>query len=520
MKLYFKPLATVVLAASVVASCSVTPYSEEDKYQPLQTKPTPMVVERSDTYLREVTPDEAILSRKVNFSGRVALIDALRKQLDDINIVPGDQNVRLDREIRVFAQDMMLSDYLQYLESVTGYDIELKHNVITVRSFIQREWNLATFASKRSVDLKVGSSFNTENTTVTDEATTTSGGGTNTIQGNFDVDEWRLLVDGAKSILNVYKGSEDKSGGNLLKPYVQAVRSVGTLNVGGEVSRVKALDEFIGNLIESGQKQVNINVQAYDVTLKDDRGAGIDWQQLAGVGGSLNGNPLDITLNSVLAGDSSDSVGDLVKNNLMSEEEGLFRTNVVYNSNEVNANAVVRFLSKFGDVELLNQPNVTVRNGSYAYISTGEELTFVGEIETRDVGDGSVPRTTGKLSSVRVGVTLAVTPRILGDGRIMLEIWPVISSLNGNRSFTFSDNDFDVPIIALNELSTEVITESGKPIQLGGFIRRAIETNLQELPWKDRVTKTIVNPIFRSERNKLDRREMVLTVTPTIVEGV
>lgn len=511
MNIQVKPLATAILAASLISSCAVTPYSEQDKYQPLQTKPTPMVVERSATYLREVTPDEAILSRKVNFSGRVALIDALRKQLVGINIVPGDQNVKLDREIRVFAQDMLLSDYLDYLESVTGYDIELKQNVVTVRSFIQREWNLATFASKRSVELKVGSSFNTENTTVTDNSTTTTGGGNNIIEGKFDVDEWSVLVEGAKSILNVSSGSSDKQKSDLLEPYVQAVRSVGTLNVGGEVSRVNALDGFIGNLIESGQKQVNINVQAYDVNLKDDRGAGIDWQQLADVSGSINSNPLNITLESI-AGDE--------ENRLLDSSEGLFQTNIVYNSSEVKADALVRFLSKFGDVELLNQPNVTVRNGSYAYISTGQELTFVGEIETREVGDNGFPRTTGKLSSVRVGVTLAVTPRVLGDGRIMLEIWPVISSLNGERKYTFSDNTFEVPIIALNELSTEVITESGKPIQLGGFISRAIETNLQGLPWRDRVTKTLVNPIFRSERNKLDRRELVLTVTPTIVEGV
>ncbi|MCG8534847.1 MAG: type II and III secretion system protein, partial [Pseudomonadales bacterium] len=166
------------------------------------------------------------------------------------------------------------------------------------------------------------------------------------------------------------------------------------------------------------------------------------------------------------------------------------------------------------------QPNVTVRNGTYAYISTGEEFTFIGEVETRELSNGN-QTVTPQLSSVRVGVTLAVTPRILGDGRIMLDIWPVISSVSGLKEYTITDTfRFEVPDVALNELSTEVITESGKPIQLGGFIRRSIEANLQDLPWKDRVTQTTINPIFRSENNKLDRRELVLTVTPTIVEGV
>ncbi|NIQ11392.1 MAG: pilus assembly protein, partial [Gammaproteobacteria bacterium] len=107
-------------------------------------------------------------------------------------------------------------------------------------------------------------------------------------------------------------------------------------------------------------------------------------------------------------------------------------------------------MSEYGEVELLTQPNVTVRNGSYAYISTGEEFTFIGEIKTEEGNDNN-DRTTASLDSVRVGVTLAVTPRVLGDGRIMLEIWPVISSVSGTSSFTVQGASYQVPNIALNE---------------------------------------------------------------------
>ncbi len=512
MRFKIKQLSAAIISASLVSSCAVTPYSEEEKYEPLQTKPTPLVVERSATYMREVTPEEAIFNRKVSFTGKVALIDAIRKQLTGINIVPGDKNVKLDQEIRVFAQDMLLADYLQYLESVTGYDIEYKNNVITVRSFIQKEWNVATFASKRSIELKVGSTFNLNNVTSKGETTTKSGSESgNKIEGKIEVDEWDIIVQSAKDILNV-KGKNAKSDEGDMQPYVQAVRSVGTLNVGGPVHRVNALDSFVSNLIVNGQRQVNINVQAYDVSLNDDRGAGIDWTQLATVDGSLNGNPLDIALNGIKR--------DGASTNLINQDNGLFESAVSYSSDSIKADAVVRFLSQFGEVELLNQPNITVRNGSYAYISTGEEFTFVGEIEVEEEDNGD-EKTTAKLDSVRVGVTLAVAPRILGDGRIMLDIWPVISSVSGLKVYPLAgDLKYEIPDVALNELSTEVITESGKPIQLGGFIRRAIESNLQDLPWKDRVTQKTVNPLFRSENNKLDRRELVLTVTPTIVEGV
>ena len=516
MQFNLKVASSSFVLASLLAGCAVTPYNEEEKYQPLQDKPTQLVVERSDTYVREVTPEEAIFNRKVSFSGKVALIDAIRKQFEDVNIVPGDQNVLLNKEISVFAQGMYLKDYLDYLESVTGYNIEYSRGVVTVRSFVRKEWNVAAFASHRTVKLKVGSTFNTESTTTQSdgESTSTKGGNDNKIESNYNDDEWGILVSGARDILNFKKddgSSATEEDDGLLSPYVQAIRSVGTISVGGQANRVNALDEFISNLVERGQRQVNINVQAYDVTLNDDRGAGIDWTQLALKDATINGNPLDFSLNSIFTTDGS--------KNVVNQNNGLFEANVGYSSDSVDANAIVRFLSEYGEVELLTQPNVTVRNGSYAYISTGEELTFIGEIET-ERGDNNNDRTTATLSSVRVGVTLAVTPRVLGDGRIMLEIWPVISSVSGNTTFSFEGLSYDVPNIALNELSTEVITESGKPIQLGGFIRRSVAKSLQDLPWKDKVTQSLVNPLFRSESNELSRRELVLTVTPTIVEGV
>jgi len=504
------------LLAGLLAGCAVTPYNEDEKYQPLQDKPTQLVVERSDTYMREVTPEEAVYNRQVSFSGKVALIDAIRKQLDDVNIVPGDQNVQLNREISVFAQGMYLKDYFKYLEAVTGYDIEYSNGVVTVRSFVRKEWNAAAFASHRTVKLKVGSTFNTQSTTTqSDGGSSSSGGKDNAIESRYTDDEWSILVDGARNILNATKKKSKKGETSELEPYVQAVRSVGTISVGGQANRVNALDEFISNLISRGQRQVNINVQAYDVTLNDDRGAGIDWTQLALKDATINGNPLDFSLNSILA----NAGGSSSSKNVVSDTNGIFSTNVGYESSSVNAEAIVRFLSEYGEVELLTQPNVTVRNGSYAYISTGEEITFIGEIETKE-GDDNNDRTTATLNSVRVGVTLAVTPRILGDGRIMLEIWPVISSISGSKKYTFQGLEYEVPNIALNELSTEVITESGKPIQLGGFIRRSVAKSLQDLPWKDAFTQAVVNPLFRSESNELSRRELVLTVTPTIVEGV
>ena len=478
------------IVALPVAGCAITPQSEALKYKPLQEDPTPMIVEQRSTYVREVTPEESFQDTRVNFVGQVALIDALRKQLPGVNVMPADTNVDLARVVNVHARNMPAMDYLDYLASTTGYDISFEKGKVVVRSFVRKEWNLALFSSLRNVSLQVGKAFSTD-----------AGGGRNTFNGSFTDDEWEIIVKGAEQIL----GASGPSKKGEFAPFVQGVRSIGLLSAGGEPDKIRAVDDFIRSVVASGSKQINISVQAFEVMLDDRRGAGINWDQLA-VNGSVNGNATTMDL-----GPGTAEAAGIA---------GIFKNVLTYKGGDVKAEATLEFLSTFGEVELLNQPNVTVRNGAYAYISAGKELTYVGEIELEDDSDGD-DRTTIKVESIRVGVTLSVAPRILEDGRVLLEIWPSISSADlSNEIQSGAGQGIALPEVQLQELATEVITESGRPVQLGGFIQRSIAKNLSELPWQEKLTGKMLNPVFKSEGSDLERTELVLTVTPTIVEGV
>ncbi len=502
MRIMLKPLLVSLAVSTLIGGCAVTPHTEKLKYEPLMKRVETFAPESKSTYVREVTLDESNLNQKVSLVGAVSLVDALRLKLPNMSIIPKDSNIDLTKKINISAKGMYVKDYLEYLSSLSGYDIELNSGKLEIRSFVEKQWNLAVFASKRNVKLKVGRSFNPSKTEGA------AGGVDNTISTTFDDDEWDIVVDGAKKILNVTDTPSKKDGDSeRLSPYVQAIRSVGIINAGGSPQRMLAVDEFLTSIVESGTKQVNISVKAFDVTLNDDRGAGIDWTELSAVGATLNGNNIGLNYETLI-------------NNVLTPDNTLFQNTMSYSSSKINANFMLKFLSQFGEVELLNQPNITVRNGSYAYIATGEELTYIGEIETeRRTNEPDI--ITRTLESIRVGVTLAVTPRILQDGRILLDIWPVVSSSDRVDEFQAGDGLIQqVPRIALQELSTQVIAESGKPIQLGGFIRRAIAKSLEELPWTERLTGAIIKPLFKSEAQNVERRELVITVTPTIIQGV
>lgn len=486
-----KGIAVSFVISLPVVSCAVTPHSEQMKYKPLQEDATPTVVDHRSTYVREVTPEESFQSNRISFVGEVALIDAIRKQLPGVGVMPADANVDMSRSVSVYARNMSATDFLEYLSSITGYDIKFEKGQIVIRSFVRKEWNMAIFSSKRNVNLQVGKAFSSE-----------VGGANNTFNGKFSDDEWNIVIKGAERILGTTNTASKKGE---LTPFVHGVRSIGLLSAGGEPHKIKALDEFISSIVARGSKQINISVQAYEVLLDDKRGAGINWQQLTSIGGTLNGNPFNVGLET----SDVNNIGEL------------FKSVVTYENGEgVTASAMFNFLSTFGEVELLNQPNVTVRNGTYAYISAGDEITYVGEVQIEDENNSDDDKVTVKVESVRVGVTLSVAPRILDDGKILLEIWPSISSADLSEKFTLGNNNMTLPKIELQELATEVITESGRPVQLGGFISRKISKSLSELPWREKITGKMLNPLFKSEKADLERSELVLTVTPTIVEGV
>ncbi len=503
MRIMLKPLLASLAVSTLIGGCAIKPHTQELKYAPLQKQQRSIVAESAATYMREVTPEEESLKAKISYVGTTTLIDALREQLPSLNIMPADTNVDLLKEISIYANRMPLEDYLEYISALTGYDIALSGNIVTVSSFVEKQWNLAVFSSTRNVSLKAGEVIGGGGGggSSDDSDSSGGGGGGNTVTTSSSVDEWETIIEGAKSIIMTSGADEDK---NEMAPYVQSLRSIGTVSAGGSPRKIDAVDQFVRNAVKQGSRQVNISVQAFDVILDDSRASGINWEELS-FSKIVDGNPLDIVFNS--------NSGSVFTDTLP------MTTGTTYGGSKVNASFMMNFLNQFGEVELLNQPNITARNGVYAYISTGEELSYVGKVE-RETSLNSALNSADVLSfeveSVRVGVTLAVVPRILDDDRVLLDIWPVVSSKTGD----FLIGDIKIPNLALHDMSTQVIVKSGQAIQLGGFIRRSIAKKLQELPWREKITGMLVNPLFESESNVLERRELVLTVTPTIIDEI
>ena len=501
-----------------------------------------MQAARGTTFVREIREEDRSLARTTTLSIQAApLRTVLHEILPEYTIIPGG-NVDLNTQVDVSTRNTTVADFIEYLEGVADVDIRIDGRKVYVTDFETREWNLSAFASTRSVN-NVVASTQTAGAQAGSDSSGSSGQSNSVTQGtsatvgySLTEDEWLRILDGGAKILGAEdEDDKDKArdaqarngvvpirqdaglnfddmdlraaeiGGPLtqMEPYIQGIRSVGIVTAGGRPSKMRILDRYFRTAITESTKIVNVQVQAYDVILNDSKDKAIDWDAI--VKGSINGNPFGLVLNSVQKASTGNNPFWQITGN--------------YESDHLTINKMlISFLRQFGRVELNDQPNLTVRNGVPAQIYAGQELTYIVDVEqSQDInGNATV---TPRLGRLKVGVTLSVTVRVLEDERLLVDIWPVISNLGASDSISIGDYEFQTPRVNLKEFSTQLITSSGRSVHLGGLITKRLSNALTTLPWEGLVSKAIA-PAMEDVSNNIERRELVMVVTPTLIEGV
>lgn len=540
----FNKLVFAVSLAATLAGCqSAFEFSNEEKHAPLRPDAKEqMQALRGNTYVREIRSEDAAKARPIFLSGsKLSLRDVLNDALPGYSIIPRG-NANLNASIDVMAGGMSVADFIEYVEGTLDLDISIEGKRVIVSSFETREWNLAAFASTRNVN-NVIASTQTRGARAGDADDFEQNTGTSTgniIGFTLSEDEWTKIIEGARNIIGAeligeagtanaaaggFQGSMvmpqpgtvglspgltfDGTGAGGLgfdepkeaKPYIEGIRSVGIVTAGGSPSRMKVLDRYLRRAITESTKVVNVQVEAYDVLLNDGKQKGIDWNIL--VNSTVNGNPLGLNF----------------FNTTPASDDAFWNVQGSFQSDRVTASSLVRFLENYGRVELKDQPNLTVRNGVPAQIYAGEELTYIVDVEqSQDInGNATV---TPKLGRLKVGVTLSLTVRVLDDDQLLVDVWPVISNLNEEDTIMIGDYAFQTPRVNLKEFSTQLVASSGQSVHMGGLITKRMNEALRQLPWQNMVTKAVLNPFTQGINNSLERRELVLVVTPTLVEGV
>jgi pilus assembly protein CpaC len=171
-----------------------------------------------------------------------------------------------------------------------------------------------------------------------------------------------------------------------------------------------------------------------------------------------------------------------------------------------DAGALSLFLDALKEEEMLKilaEPTLVTTNGRPAMMLSGGEFPIL------------VPQSLGTVSIEwrPFGVKMETVPRILGGGRVRLEVMPEVSERDFANSITLSGST--VPALITRSVNTQVEMQFGQTLMLAGLLssRQTAQTQkipfLGELPW--------AGTFFRRVSYEEVETELVILVTPELV---
>lgn len=174
-----------------------------------------------------------------------------------------------------------------------------------------------------------------------------------------------------------------------------------------------------------------------------------------------------------------------------------------------NGEVALNLLQTNSLVNVLSKPSLVVRDGVNASINVGTDIPIVGETKSDPInGDNQ----TTSIEYRKTGVELSVTPTVNAQGVILMEIRQKISNqVEAGSTAAISPSVFE------RSISTEVIAESGQTIVLGGLISNNRSQKESKVPWLGDLP--LVGTLFRAQTESGDKTELVIFVTPKVIES-
>ncbi len=133
-----------------------------------------------------------------------------------------------------------------------------------------------------------------------------------------------------------------------------------------------------------------------------------------------------------------------------------------------------------------------------------------------------VPQTSsGTATSITVdyqefGVRLKFTPVILGDGRIRQKVNPEVSDLDFAKGIT--KQGFKNPLINSRQVQTTVELSEGQTLAIAGLLNHTSAASINAVPVIGEMP--VIGPLFRSVSYQRNETELLVLVTPRLVNGL
>jgi MSHA biogenesis protein MshL len=305
--------------------------------------------------------------------------------------------------------------------------------------------------------------------------------------------------------------------GEQLKSMVSATGSftinslAGTVLVRDSHRNIEMIAQFITNVTASVVRQVDLEVEIYEVVLNDSTQLGINWAYLS--------DNLDTAFSTLPGAGRVDALlpgagGLIVQAPKFGPTPGA--PGIRIDHQRGNLRAIVDALKQQGNLKVVSTPRLRTLNNQPAVVRVGQDFPiFIRQVTTAP-GSPPVTTVTETVQTVTVGTVLSITPQISGDGLITLDLTPAVSRLV--QIATSASGDTNAPVIDIRQASSIVRVRDGATIVMGGLVQDNASTTHRQIPILGRIP--ILGKAFSGNYKSSERTELVFFLTPRIIHDV
>jgi pilus assembly protein CpaC len=167
--------------------------------------------------------------------------------------------------------------------------------------------------------------------------------------------------------------------------------------------------------------------------------------------------------------------------------------------------AVIDALDQNGLVTILAEPNLTAMSGETASFLAGGEFPII-------IPGGTLGQTTVEFK--QYGVSLAFTPVVLANGQITMRVRPEVSELSNAGAVEISGTN--IPGITTRRTETSIELSSGQSFAISGLLQNNNTDSINKVPGLGDLP--VLGPLFRSTQFQHNESELVVIVTPYLVQ--
>ncbi len=434
--------------------------------------------------------------KSITFSAKGAELATLLHSISKIsglNLII-DSDVPTNMPITLSVKDADLHEVLDILMNISGCYYEISGNILHVKQYIQKSFLIPYIHSNTSFQTELGGDVLNSATTGGGSSSSggSSGGQQRGIKGDFT-----LKIDNPK---NDFYEQIEKNIQTLLSENGRYTlnRFSGLLNLYDKYKNVQAVEKFIKKLKEQVNRQVLIEAKILEVVLNKGHSYGVSWEAVA---------------------DNVANAGGMLQLQQGLALTGAVAGTVAYSAE--NFTAIINALGNAGDVDTLSNPRIEVLSGQSAIISSGKLIPFwEKEVQTTQGTGGSASNTEVIYNrrDVLHGLSMGVTPTIMEDGRIMLNVVPITSSIEDVIKHYDEEGKVvaSAPVMNIKEAGTVIYAKDNDLVLIGGLINNTEEKKNEKIPLLGDIPG--IGWLFKTETVKKEKRELVILIRLKVIQ--